>query len=136
MRNEVNRTQRLRRSEEDYLEMMVMLEEERGIIRSVDIAERLNVTRPSVSYATKRLREDGHITMDDDGEIHLTASGRDIAEQVYERHKTLTDMLISLGVDPEQAREDACNIEHDISEVSYQAIVRHVAENLKQEAKD
>ena len=107
------------KSAEDYLEAMLMLKEERGYIRSVDVAEKLGVTKPSVSYATKRLRESGYITTDPAGMIVLLEPGLKIAECMYERHKLLTELLIGLGVSPETAREDACKIEHDLSAESF-----------------
>lgn len=113
------------KSSEDYLEAMLMMRERHGYIRSIDIAAELNVTKPSVSYATKRLRENGYITMDRDGLITLTDKGLAIAERIYNRHKTLTYFLIRLGVDEQTAREDACKIEHDLSEASFDAICRH-----------
>ena len=85
-------------SAEDYLEAMLMLKEERGYVRSVDVAERLGVTKPSVSYATKRLREDGYISFDPAGMIVLLPPGQEIAERMYERHKLLTELLIGLGI--------------------------------------
>lgn len=121
---------RIQKASEDYLETMLMLKEERGYIRSVDVAERMGVTKPSVSYATKRLREGGHITMEPDGRIILTESGLEVAQRMYTRHKMLTDFLIHLGVDSETAREDACKIEHDISEVSFTAICAHARRAL------
>ncbi len=114
----------IHKSAEDYLEAMLMLKEERGYVRSIDVADKLGVTKPSVSYATKRLRESGYITMDPDGLITLTDKGLEIAERMYERHKLLTKLLIRLGVDPETAREDACRIEHDLSVESFDAIRR------------
>lgn len=116
------------KSAEDYLEAMLMLKEERGYIRSVDVAEKLGVTKPSVSYATKRLRESGYITFDQAGMIQLLEPGREIAERMYERHTLLTELLIGLGVSPETAREDACKIEHDLSVESFDAIRRHARE--------
>ena len=113
---------KIQKSSEDYLETMLMLREEHGYIRSVDIAAHLGVTKPSVSYATKRLRENGYITMDKDGLISLTESGLEIAERIYERHKVLSQLLISLGVSPETAREDACKIEHDLSVETFDVI--------------
>lgn len=110
---------------EDYLEAMLMMKEKHGYIRSIDIAAQLGVTKPSVSYATKRLRENGYITMSRDGLITLTDKGSAIAESMYERHKLLTAMLIGLGVDPETAREDACKLEHDLSQKSFEAIREH-----------
>ena len=87
-----------------------MLKEERGYVRSIDVAEKLGVTKPSVSYATKRLRESGYIAFDPAGMIVLLEPGLEIAERIYERHKLLTQMLIGLGVSEETAREDACKI--------------------------
>ena len=115
---------KIQKSSEDYLEMILMLKENRGYARSIDIAAELGVTKPSVSYATKRLRENGYITMDQDGLISLTDSGYEIAHRMYERHKMLTAFLVSLGVDEDVAREDACKMEHDISEESFAAMCK------------
>ena len=115
----------IHKSAEDYLETMLMLKEERGYIRSVDVADKLGVTKPSVSYVTKRLRENGYITTDPAGMIVLLGPGLEIAERMYERHKLLTELLTGLGVSPETAREDACKIEHDLSVESFDAIRRH-----------
>ena len=115
----------IRESAEDYLEMMLMLHEKYGYVRSVDIAEALHVKKPSVSFATKRLKENGYITMDKDNMISLTEAGREIAARMYTRHKLLTEYLVALGVDEEIARADACKIEHDLSEESFEAIRRH-----------
>ena len=106
---------RILKSSEDYLEAMLVMSERHGYIRSIDIAAELGVTKPSVSYAVKRLRENGYITMNRDGLITLTEKGLEIANRIYERHKVLTQMLVFLGVDPKTAREDACKMEHDIS---------------------
>ena len=113
---------KIQKSSEDYLESMLMMQEQHGYIRSVDIAAHLGVTKPSVSYATKRLRENGYITMGPDGLITLTEKGLEIAERIYERHKLLSSLLIYLGVSKEQAAEDACKIEHDLSPESFAAI--------------
>ena len=115
----------IHQSAEDYLEAMLMLQEQRGYIRSVDVAAMLGVTKPSVSYATRRLRENGYIAMDETGRITLLESGMAIAARIYERHKLLTELLQRLGVSPETAREDACRIEHDLSEESFSAIRSH-----------
>ena len=122
---------KIRQSAEDYLEMMLMLKEKHGYIRSVDIADELGVKKPSVSYATKRLRENGYITMDADNLITLTDTGMEIATRMYERHKILTELLIMLGVDEATALEDACKMEHDLSEKSFDAICRHVGRQRK-----
>lgn len=119
---------RILESSEDYLEAMLMMQERNGYVRSIDIANELNVTKPSVSYATKRLRQNGYITMDKDGLITLTESGMAIASRVYERHKTLSSFFMRLGVDEETALEDACKVEHDLSETTYEAIKRHAME--------
>ena len=120
------------KSSEDYLEAMLIMKEVHGYIRSIDIAMELGVTKPSVSYATKRLRENGYITMDRDGFITLTDKGMAIAVHIYERHKVLTSVLIQLGVNPETAREDACKLEHDISDESFDALKRHLEKNGEQ----
>lgn len=114
----------IRQSAEDYLETMLMMQERHGYIRSVDVAEHLKVTKPSVSYATKRLRENGYITMDADGRITLTDKGHAIAARMYERHKLLTCFLMQLGVSEEVALSDACRIEHVLSEETFSAIAR------------
>ena len=113
------------KSSEDYLEAMLMMQERHGDIRSIDVAAELGVTKPSVSYATKRLRENGYITMDKDSLITLTDKGMEIAQRIYERHKLLTQFLIHLGVSEETARADACKIEHDLSDETFAAIKRH-----------
>ena len=115
------------KASEDYLEAMLMMKERHGYIRSVDIAEELGVTKPSVTYATTRLRENGYIAMDKDKLITLTDSGMEIAARIYTRHKLLTEFFIRLGVDEETAREDACKVEHDISEKTFDAICTHVS---------
>ena len=116
---------RILESSEDYLEAMLMMKEQHGYIRSIDIAEELGVTKHSVSYATKWLRENGYITMDKDGLITLTDSGMEIAASMLDRHKTLTKFLVNLGVDEITAETDACKMEHDLSEQSYRAICAH-----------
>ncbi len=121
----VQNDMKIQKSAEDYLETMLMMKEKHGYIRSIDVSAELGVTKPSVSYAAKRLRENGYITMDETGLITLTDSGMRIASRMYERHKLLTKYLMSLGVDEQTAREDACKIEHDISEKTFDAICRH-----------
>ena len=117
---------KIQKASEDYLEAMLMLKEKYGYIRSTDVAVLLGVTKPSVSYATKRLRENGYITMDKDGLISLTDTGFEIAQRMYTRHKLLTEFFVRLGVDEKIAREDACKIEHDISRESFDAIRAHI----------
>ena len=114
----------IHKSAEDYLEMILRLDEEKGYVRSVDIATGLSVSKPSVSVAMKHLRENGYINMDKDNYISLTDRGLEIARRIYDRHKALTEILIHIGVDPETAQEDACKVEHDISPQTYEAIVR------------
>ena len=115
----------IRKSSEDYLEQILIIREQKGEVRSIDIAAGLGVTKPSVSVAMKRLRENGYITMDHDGLITLTDKGMAIAASMYERHKLLTQLLINLGVNPDTAREDACKIEHDLSAETFEAIRKH-----------
>lgn len=119
------------RASEDYLESMLMMKLKHGYIRSIDVAEHLGVTKPSVTYATRRLKESGHITMDKDGLITLTETGMAVAAKMLDRHKTLTAFLIALGVDARTAEEDACKIEHDISQQTYDAICSHARANLQ-----
>ena len=120
---------KIQQSAEDYLETMLILEEKYGYIRSIDIAKHLGVTKPSVSYAVKRLKESGYINMESNGPITLAPPGRKIATRIYERHKALRSFLELLGVDHELAEEDACKIEHVISHDTYVAICKHLNEN-------
>ena len=119
---------KIQESAENYLEAILMLRQEKGFVRSIDIAGKLEFSKPSVSIAMKNLRENGYIEMDGDGLITLTAAGQAIAERVYERHVLLTNWLERLGVDREPAVEDACRIEHVISAESFEAIKRHAAQ--------
>ena len=114
---------RIHKSAEDYLEMILRLNEEKGYARSVDIATGLGVSKPSVSVAMKQLREGGYIVMDKDNYISLTDSGMEIAQRIYERHKVLTRMLTMIGVDEKIAEDDACKVEHDISVQTFDALV-------------
>ncbi|MGI6623243.1 MAG: metal-dependent transcriptional regulator [Acetivibrionales bacterium] len=116
---------RVNESIENYLEMILILQNKKGYVRSIDIATALGVTKPSVSHAMKLLRENQYIVMNPDGSIVLTESGSEIAERMYERHKMLAKFLMSLGVDEDTAFNDACKIEHDISDESFEAICRH-----------
>ena len=120
----------IQKSSEDYLETMLMMQKKHGYIRSIDVAEHLGVTKPSVTYATKRLRENGYITMDKDGLITLTDSGMAIATSMLDRHHTLTRFLMALGIDAETAETDACKMEHDISEKTFEAICAHAKKHL------
>ncbi len=112
---------------EDYLEAILMIKEKQGYVRSIDVAELLHVTKPSVTYSTKRLKEKGYLTNDHAGMLVLTDSGMEIAKKTYEKHKVLTDFFIKLGVDPAVAAEDACKIEHDISEETFRALCSYAA---------
>ena len=113
-------------SAENYLETILMLSKRLPVVRSVDISNELGFKKSSVSVAMKNLREKNHITVSDAGFINLTASGREIAEMIYERHEFLSKWLMSLGVPAETATEDACKIEHVISKESFQAIKDYV----------
>lgn len=120
---------KIMRAAEDYLEAMLMMKEKHGYIRSIDVADYLGVTKPSVSYATKRLRESGYITMDKDGLITLNDSGLQIASSMLDRHHMLTRFLVTLGVDRKTAEEDACRMEHDISAETFNCIRAHILRN-------
>lgn len=119
----------IRQSAEDYLEAILVLSKQGPAVRSVDIASMLNVSKPSVSHAMKLLREDGYIAMDRYGSVTLLEKGAEVANRVYERHRVLTGLFESLGVSPEVAREDACKIEHDISQESFEKIKEHFLKN-------
>lgn len=120
----------IQESAENYLERILMIKNEKGVVRSIDIAEALHVSKPSVSVAMKKLGEHGYITMDRDNHIFLTEKGQEVAEAMYERHKLFTDWLISLGVDEKIAHEDACKIEHVLSEESFEAFKKKAQEDL------
>ncbi|MDO5301556.1 MAG: iron dependent repressor, metal binding and dimerization domain protein [Tissierellia bacterium] len=113
------------KTNEDYLEAILLIQRELGEVRSVDVAHHMGVTKPSVTYATKRLKQEGFITMEENGLIHFTAQGEALAQGVYERHQTLTRLFVTLGVDEATARADACKVEHDISEATFEALRRH-----------
>ena len=113
-------------SAEDYLEQILMLLEQKGHARSIDIAAGLNVSKPSVSVAMKKLRENGYILMSSDSLISLTDKGYAIARKIYDRHQALTKYLVQIGVPEKTALEDACKIEHDLSEESYAAICAQI----------
>lgn len=120
----------LKESGEMYLESIYVLHREKGAVRSLDIAEHMHFSKPSISRAVGLLRQGGYIEVDRDGYITLTEDGLWVAEKMYERHTILTDFLVSLGVDKDTATEDACKIEHNISDLSFDAIKR-LAEALK-----
>ena len=114
------------RSSEDYLETILILSERLPVVRSIDIAIELNFSKPSVSVAMKHLKESGKINVSTAGYITLTDTGKEIAEKVYERHRVLAHMLVTLGVNEKTANEDACEMEHVISEETFRAIQNHI----------
>ena len=113
---------KLHASGEDYLEAILVLQRQKGMVRSVDVARHLEVTKPSVCNAVATLRDGGFLTMDEDYSLHLTDVGREVAEQIYEKHRFFTDRLIEAGVDPDTAERDACRIEHVISDESFRCL--------------
>ena len=117
-------------SAEDYLESILMIEEKKGVVHSVDIAEDRGFSKASVSVAMKKLRENGYIEMKHDGSLILLPPGREIATRIYERHKVLTDYFEFLGVDNEVAQKDACKIEHDLSEETFLKFKEDVEKRL------
>ena len=110
---------KLHASGEDYLEAILVLHKKMGMVRSVDVARYMEVTKPSVCHAVATLRDGGFLIMDEDRFLHLTDVGREVAEKIYERHCFFTEQLIAAGVDPEIAEADACRIEHIISNESF-----------------
>jgi DtxR family Mn-dependent transcriptional regulator len=122
---------KIQESAENYLETILILRQRIGQVRSIDIVNEMNFSKPSISYAMKQLRENGYISMDESGYITLTEKGLEIAERVYERHKVLTDYLVSLGVDEDVAKADACRIEHVISPMSFEMIKKAYKEILE-----
>ena len=113
-------------SGENYLETILMLKESKGSVRSIDIVRQMNFSKPSVSRAMSLLRENGYITMDKEGWIQLTESGMEVASRIYDRHRLLTKWLMALGVSPEVAAEDACRMEHDISNETFEKLKAHI----------
>lgn len=117
---------KIQESAENYLETILILKQRKGLVRSIDIVNELEFTKPSVSVAMKNLRENGYVTMDADGFIELSDKGKAIAEKMYERHTLISTWLVSVGVDPEIAAEDACRIEHVISDESFKALKEYL----------
>ena len=115
---------KLHASGEDYLETILVLQKKRGMVRSVDVARHMEVSKPSVCHAVATLRDGDFLTMDEDHFLHLTDVGREVAEKIYERHCFFTEQLITAGVDPKTAEADACRIEHTISQDSFEKIRR------------
>ena len=116
----------LHASSEDYLETILVLQKEKGMVRSVDVARHMEVSKPSVCHAVSTLKEGGFLTMDKDFFLHLTDIGREIAEKTYEKHCFFTRLLVDAGVEPKTAERDACRMEHVISESSF----RHLKQNM------
>ena len=113
---------KLHASGEDYLEAILVLQKQKGMVRSVDVARHMGVSKPSVCHAVATLKNGGFLTLDDGFFLHLTNIGREVAEQIYEKHRFFTERLIAAGVDPEIAEADACRIEHVISEESFRRL--------------
>ena len=113
---------KLHASGEDYLEAILVLQRKKGMVRSVDVARHMDVSKPSVCHAVATLKNVGFLTMDDGFFLHLTNIGREVAEQIYEKHRFFTERLIAAGVDSEIAEADACRIEHVISEESFRRL--------------
>ena len=118
---------KIQESAENYLETILVPHKRKGIVRSIDIANEMGFSKPSVSVAMKNLRLGGYIRVDDDGNITLLDKGREIAEKIYERHTLVSSWLTAMGVDPDIAAEDACRIEHVISNETFDALKRHVS---------
>ena len=117
---------RLQESGEMYLETILVLSQRQRYVRSIDVADYMGYSKPSVSRAVSLLKQGEYITVDREGFLYLTDAGREVAEKIYERHTVLTQLLISIGVDPETAEEDACRVEHDISDETFKKIKEHV----------
>ena len=111
----------IHQSAEDYLEAILMIKERKGYVRSIDVANELAVSKPSVSYATKRLRENGYVEFNEDGMLTLTEAGAEIASKTYQKHKLFSKFFQMIGVDAETAQEDACKVEHDVSPKTFDA---------------
>ena len=121
-----------RSSGEDYLETILVLQKKLGMVRSVDVARHMEVSKPSVCHAVATLRDGGFLTMDEDHFLHLTDVGREVAEKIYERHCFFTERLIALGVNPETAETDACRIEHVISTESFEHLKKSFENNNRE----
>jgi len=121
-------------SSENYLEAILMISERKPVVRSVDVAEELGFKKSSVSVAMKNLREKELITVTPEGYIYLTDAGHQIADMIYERHKFFSEWLISLGIDPETATDDACRLEHVVSSDTFAAMRRFIEENTGKSA--
>lgn len=120
---------KIQESAENYLETILILKSRKGLVRSIDIVNELEFSKPSVSVAMKNLRENGYIEIDDGGFISLLPKGQEIAETMFERHTIISNWLKEIGVDPETAVEDACRIEHVISAESFEAVKKYIEKN-------
>ncbi len=120
---------KIKESAENYLETILMLKNRKGYVRSIDVANELGFSKPSVSVAMKNFREEGYILVDSDGGISLTEKGMEVAQRVYERHHTIARVLMLLGVSEEVAYEDSCKIEHDISQETFEKIKEYISKN-------
>lgn len=116
----------LHQSGEDYLEAILMLRAEKGAVRSIDVAQRLGYSKPSVSRAVSILKASGHLTMEADGRLELTELGTAVAQEIYERHEVLTECLVAMGVPADIAAQDACKIEHDLSPETFLCLKNHI----------
>ncbi len=121
----------IKESAENYLEAVLMIKKQKGFVRSIDVANELGFSKPSVSVAMKNFREEGYINMDQDGYISLTEKGTAVAERVYERHQLIAKILMHLGVDKDTAYEDSCKIEHYLSEKTFEKIKEYSEKYIK-----
>lgn len=119
----------IHKSAEDYLETIYKLQKRHGQVRSIDVVAEMHFSKPSVSVAMKKLRESGHVIMDENGLLSLTDEGLAIASRIYERHQILTRMLVALGVEEKTAAEEACKLEHDISDGTFEKIKAYFIHN-------
>lgn len=117
---------KLHESGEDYLEAILVLKKEHAAVRSVDLARHMGYSKPSISHAVAVLKKGGFLIVDNDGFLHLTDEGRSVAEKIYERHCFLLELLIDIGVDEDTAKQDACRIEHVISEKSFDKLKKYI----------
>ena len=124
---------KIHESAEDYLEKILMLTQRNGQVRSIDIATEMGYSKPSISIAMKKLRESGYIEMSEVGLITLTESGSEVAHRIYQRHQLLTNILVAIGIDEEEAMEEACKIEHDISEETYRKLNAYYEKKMKEQ---
>lgn len=120
-------------SAEDYLEKILMIKERKGEVRSIDIATEMGFSKPSVSVAMKNLRQNGYISMDSNGYISLEPPGLEIAQRIYGRHKMLSSFLTSIGVSEATAARDACKIEHDLSDETFQKLIEYIRSNASEQ---